>query len=184
METLTVHPKEFDHAVWQTETGFDTKQYNEWKTEAVMALERIYEACEENDDVVASDDYYILGDVINLLRTIRIETNNYQNEDNGVSSRVAHYKFKYNPTGEVFEGCFSLDDESYDGEFDDGRVIYTTRVFAMNGPAEVEFEVMFVDMDTCPSAFEVVNAVDGDGNTYRENNDENIEELEMYIVNR
>lgn len=69
---LTIAPKRFDEAVWQSNTDFNQQSYNSWLQTASTSLQRIYNMLEDNDDVNTSD-LYILGDVINILDNIEIK---------------------------------------------------------------------------------------------------------------
>lgn len=72
MIELNITPKEFDQAVFQTNTELNQEQYNTWLHDtATKAMQRIYEKI---DGQVIPHDQYLLGDVINLLSTIRITT--------------------------------------------------------------------------------------------------------------
>lgn len=69
--------KEFDQQVWQTETGFDTKQYNEWMHNASNTLAQLRTMIEDDIDngccAISPVDLYIMGDVINLLSSISVD---------------------------------------------------------------------------------------------------------------
>lgn len=67
---LTISPKAFDEAVWQTETGFDEQEYNNWLKKSAAVLQKTYENIE---GVVETGELYLLGDVINLLDIITIK---------------------------------------------------------------------------------------------------------------
>lgn len=76
MATLKINDKkEFDKQVWQNETGFDNKKYNEWIKAAVKDLQDIYNCidCGEEHHIDTSA-MYRLGDVINLLSAIKVES--------------------------------------------------------------------------------------------------------------
>lgn len=75
MATLQIgNRKEFDQQVWQLDSQFDTEKYNVWLHEtATKALQRIYDILEEQDDLVPADEFYMLGDVINLLNAITVD---------------------------------------------------------------------------------------------------------------
>lgn len=74
--------KGFDQAVFSTDTQLDTAKYNEWKQNAVKALQRI---CNYMDQISCDDareveperpsdtDLYIFGDIINLLTDMTID---------------------------------------------------------------------------------------------------------------
>lgn len=64
---------EFDQQVWQTETEFTNKDYNDWKNRASEALQRVYD-CIDCDDPIDTADLYVLGDIINMLSAITIES--------------------------------------------------------------------------------------------------------------
>lgn len=68
---LFIQPEKFDMAVWNTKSGFSTNEYNSWLKTASCALQRIYDTLEENENIESSD-LYLLGDVINILDTIKI----------------------------------------------------------------------------------------------------------------
>ena len=68
---LLIEPDKFDMAVWNTKTDWTAKGYNSWLKTASGALQRIYDVLEE-DKSVDSFDLYLLGDVINILDTIKI----------------------------------------------------------------------------------------------------------------
>lgn len=73
MATLHINNrKEFDEAVFQTSTEFDTARYNEWRKTASEALQRIYTKIEDMDGI-DTEDFYTLGDVLNLLCHITID---------------------------------------------------------------------------------------------------------------
>lgn len=67
---LIIENKEkFDNAVWQTKTDFNEKSYREWLKNASKTLQEIYDTYDGGADV------YILGDVINMIDTIKVELN-------------------------------------------------------------------------------------------------------------
>ena len=66
---LTITPKIFDEAVWQTETELNEQAYNDWLKATVSVLQEIYDGM---DDITAPSKY-TLGDVINLLDSITIK---------------------------------------------------------------------------------------------------------------
>lgn len=67
---LTITPKIFDEAVWQTETDFDEQSYNNWLKSSVALLQNIYD---EIDGKVDAGKLYNLGDIINMLDSITIK---------------------------------------------------------------------------------------------------------------
>ena len=67
---LTITPKIFDEAVWQTETDFDEQSYNNWLKSSVALLQNIYD---EIDGKVDAGKLYNLGDIINMLDSISIK---------------------------------------------------------------------------------------------------------------
>lgn len=67
---LTISPEAFDKALWQTETGFDEQEYNNWLKESVAVMQNTYEKI---DGIVEAGELYLLGDVINLLDNITIK---------------------------------------------------------------------------------------------------------------
>ena len=67
--------KEFDQQVWQYETGFTNEQYQKAIDNFAEVAQRIYDAigqCEEID--VDTTDLYQLGDLINMLSNIKVES--------------------------------------------------------------------------------------------------------------
>lgn len=62
---LEIEPNKFDEQVFQTDTGFDESQYNEWLRTATHNLQCIYDGMEY--------DNYMLGDVINMLSNTKIK---------------------------------------------------------------------------------------------------------------
>jgi len=71
MNTLTITPDAFDRKVWNGESGFTKKQYNEWLKNAAKSLQVIYNKADESD-LVDPQDLYVLGDVINILSDTKI----------------------------------------------------------------------------------------------------------------
>lgn len=69
--------KQFDQQVWQTETEFDDKKYNEWLQHAKEQLIKARELVDDDIDqgcVYAEEiDTNILGDLINMLDVIKVE---------------------------------------------------------------------------------------------------------------
>lgn len=66
---------EFDQQVWQYETEFTNEQYQKAIDNFAEVAQRIYDAidqCEEID--VDTTDLYQLGDLINMLSNIKVET--------------------------------------------------------------------------------------------------------------
>lgn len=62
--TLGIIPERFDEKVWNTETNFNEKKYNDWLRSSVDVLKKIYD---KMDDFVDASDLYILGDLVNML---------------------------------------------------------------------------------------------------------------------
>lgn len=72
MATLYIENRtEFDENVWQTATNFSCKQYNEWRENAVKTLQSIYS---KTESIIPAEHTYLLGDIINLLSAIKIES--------------------------------------------------------------------------------------------------------------
>ena len=69
---LIIYPKRFDSAVWQDEKGFTQKNYNTWLKGASRTLQDIYDTLGGNYDV-SPEQWYVLGDVINMLNAIEIK---------------------------------------------------------------------------------------------------------------
>lgn len=75
--------EELDEAVWQTESGFTEKEYNDWLKNACVNLQNAKDAIEtlsQSDDSSVSEliddiDVYMIGDIINLLDVITISLN-------------------------------------------------------------------------------------------------------------
>lgn len=74
MATLIIKDKkEFDQQVWQLDAEWDTnEQYNDWMKRASDALQRIYNAIEDVEEI-DSDDFYTMGDVINMLNNVNVD---------------------------------------------------------------------------------------------------------------
>lgn len=77
MATLQIgNRKEFDQQVWQTETDFNNAKYTEWLRNAAETLQRIKNVIE--GDAYPTDitptDANILGDVINMLESIEVDS--------------------------------------------------------------------------------------------------------------
>ena len=68
--SLNIDTESFDEMVWQTETSFNEKEYNDWLKSAIGTLQKIYDDIE---GLIEPSDLYILGDVINLLDGIDIK---------------------------------------------------------------------------------------------------------------
>ena len=71
MFTLLVNAKKFDKQVWQHETEFNKEKYNKCLKVTIDNLQLIYNTY--NVDGVDCGDVYLLGDIINILSTIRIK---------------------------------------------------------------------------------------------------------------
>lgn len=78
MFTLLINPEKFDKEVWQIETEFKQKEYNEWLKGAIENLELIYDTYDVGG-VVGEDcgDVSILGDIINMLANTEIKTDKH-----------------------------------------------------------------------------------------------------------
>ena len=76
MATLQIgNRKEFDQQVWQYETNFTTEQYQSCIKNFSDVLSRIYDMLDQNEDIdVDQADLYQLGDLINLLDNIKVDT--------------------------------------------------------------------------------------------------------------
>lgn len=68
---LLIEPDKFDMAVWNTQSDFSTNEYNSWLRTASGTLQRIYDVLADGE-IIDSSDLYLLGDVINILDTIKI----------------------------------------------------------------------------------------------------------------
>lgn len=65
--TLHVNnPQEFDESVWQMQTDFSQEEYQSWLKTAISELQTIYDSEGEQGD------FYVLGDVINLLSILKV----------------------------------------------------------------------------------------------------------------
>lgn len=66
--------EEFDHAVWQTPSGFNDERYNQWLKNSVEILLHIRNEIEECKEIdIRPSEVYIMGDVINMLSVVTIE---------------------------------------------------------------------------------------------------------------
>lgn len=67
--------KQFDQQVWQTETGFTNKQYNEWLQNAKEVLIKSRQIIDDDIDSGNLEyfDTNILGDLINMLDVTKVE---------------------------------------------------------------------------------------------------------------
>ena len=71
MFTLLVNAKKFDKQVWQHETEFNQEKYNKCLNGTSDNFQFIYDTY--NVDGVDCGDVYLIGDISNILSTIRIK---------------------------------------------------------------------------------------------------------------
>lgn len=69
---LTIDAERFDKAVWNNKSDFNQAGYNAWLKSVAYSLQEIYDIIDGNDSVSPAR-LYDLGDVINMLDSIKIK---------------------------------------------------------------------------------------------------------------
>lgn len=69
---LVIDAERFDKAVWNDKTDFNQAGYNAWLKSAICSLQELYDILDSSPSV-DSAQLYDLGDVINMLDSIKIQ---------------------------------------------------------------------------------------------------------------
>lgn len=69
---LVIDAERFDKAVWNDKTDFNQAGYNAWLKLAICSLQELYDILDSSPSV-DSAQLYDLGDVINMLDSIKIQ---------------------------------------------------------------------------------------------------------------
>lgn len=69
---LVIDAERFDKTVWNDRTDFNQAGYNAWLKSVSCSLQELYEILDNNASVDQAQ-LYDLGDVINMLESIKIQ---------------------------------------------------------------------------------------------------------------